>query len=155
MTLKALVAAACLCFGTATAGLAATVTVNGEEFDIGFITGSFEDNAGLLTAQPFFGNASLASDLADAVSNGGLLGDICSCGFLDFADGFEVSIGFEVLSFFVDAAGAGGRSFGSDEEATFATATSVAPVPLPAGGLLLLSGLVGVAGLKRRKKRAA
>lgn len=31
----------------------------------------------------------------------------------------------------------------------------VSPVPLPAGGLLLLSGLAGVAALKRRKKRAA
>ena len=30
-----------------------------------------------------------------------------------------------------------------------------APVPLPAGSLLLLSGLAGVAGLKRRKKVAA
>ena len=32
---------------------------------------------------------------------------------------------------------------------------SVSEVPLPAGGLLLLSGLAGVAGLKRRKKRTA
>ena len=32
---------------------------------------------------------------------------------------------------------------------------SVSAVPLPAGGLLLLSGLFGVAGLNRRKKRAA
>lgn len=31
----------------------------------------------------------------------------------------------------------------------------VSAVPLPAGGLLLLTGLAGVAGLKRRKKRAA
>ncbi|MCX7568165.1 VPLPA-CTERM sorting domain-containing protein [Sulfitobacter sp. F26169L] len=38
------------------------------------------------------------------------------------------------------------------------TAVSSVPlpaVPLPAGGLLLLSGLLGVAGLKRRKKSAA
>ncbi|MEP2473383.1 MAG: VPLPA-CTERM sorting domain-containing protein [Paracoccaceae bacterium] len=30
----------------------------------------------------------------------------------------------------------------------------VSAVPLPAGGLLLLSGLAGVAGLARKKKRA-
>ncbi|WP_152610699.1 hypothetical protein [Ruegeria sp. ANG-R] len=33
--------------------------------------------------------------------------------------------------------------------------TTVAPVPLPAGGLLLLSGLVGVLGVNRWKKRTA
>lgn len=38
-----------------------------------------------------------------------------------------------------------------------ATAPSITPavVPLPAGGLLLLSGLAGVAGLSRRRKRTA
>lgn len=35
------------------------------------------------------------------------------------------------------------------------TGPAVSPVPLPAGGVLLLTGLLGVAGLSRRKKRAA
>ena len=33
--------------------------------------------------------------------------------------------------------------------------TTPSPIPLPAGGVLLLSGLAGVAALKRRQKRAA
>lgn len=35
------------------------------------------------------------------------------------------------------------------------TGTNISAVPLPAGGLLLISGLAGVAALKRRKQRAA
>lgn len=41
------------------------------------------------------------------------------------------------------------------EVAAYTPPATVSPVPLPAGGLLLLTGLAGVAGLKRRKKRAA
>lgn len=36
-----------------------------------------------------------------------------------------------------------------------ATISTVAAVPLPAGGVLLLTGLAGMAGFNRRKKRAA
>lgn len=38
---------------------------------------------------------------------------------------------------------------------TWTSTTAPSPVPLPAGGLLLLTGLAGVAAIKRRKKRAA
>ncbi|MEP3843830.1 MAG: VPLPA-CTERM sorting domain-containing protein [Paracoccaceae bacterium] len=46
------------------------------------------------------------------------------------------------------------NSTGSTGTATF-TATPVSSVPLPAGGLFLLTGLAGVAAVKRRKKPAA
>jgi hypothetical protein len=39
--------------------------------------------------------------------------------------------------------------------AAFNVAPPPSPVPLPAGVLLLLSGLAGVAGLKRWKKHTA
>ncbi|MEP1539355.1 MAG: VPLPA-CTERM sorting domain-containing protein [Paracoccaceae bacterium] len=40
-------------------------------------------------------------------------------------------------------------------QGTATQVSPVSPVPLPAGGLLLLSGLVGVGALKRRKKHTA
>lgn len=43
----------------------------------------------------------------------------------------------------------------ASEVSALVAPVSVSAVPLPAGGLLLLSGLAGVAGLKRRKKRTA
>ncbi len=46
------------------------------------------------------------------------------------------------------------KHFGSATSAEVAV-TEVSPVPLPAGGLLLLSAFGGVAALKRRTKRAA
>lgn len=47
--------------------------------------------------------------------------------------------------------------FGDDGRGLFSTSVtrSVSVVPLPAGGLLLLSGLAGVVGLRRRKNRVA
>ena len=41
------------------------------------------------------------------------------------------------------------------EVAAYTAPESISPVPLPAGGFLLLTGLAGIAGLRRRKKLAA
>ena len=42
----------------------------------------------------------------------------------------------------------------SSDSYTFAKFSAVTPVPLPLGGVLLLTGLAGLAAIRRRKKRA-
>ncbi|MFK7875015.1 MAG: VPLPA-CTERM sorting domain-containing protein [Paracoccaceae bacterium] len=73
----------------------------------------------------------------------------CTSGFGDCAptpEGSVQGLGFSVS--FADAASAKAAWVLPAQQ-------DVAPVPLPAGGLLLLSGMAGIAGLKRRKARAA
>ena len=72
---------------------------------------------------------------------------------LDIDDG-SGGDGFDALETLFGVTGAG--SITADTVLfTIDIAATPAPVPLPAGGLLLLTGLAGVAGLKRRKKRDA
>lgn len=70
---------------------------------------------------------------------------------------------FDYLTYFTNFNGSNGPYNGSRTlnfagDTSFVVATlddgTVSTVPLPAGGLLLLTGLAGVAGLKRKKKRA-
>lgn len=48
-----------------------------------------------------------------------------------------------------------GYASAAEVQGSFSATTPISAVPLPAGGLLLLSAFGGVAALKRRKKRAA
>ena len=151
MTLRTLAAAACLSLCTATAGLATTVTVAGIDYAISTITGSFEDNETLLRSQVWWGDSSLAFTFAGSLND--------SAGLPNFSDfgpffAFEARRGSSNVYFFnggvgVDAAGIPVSWNGI----VYATATPVSAVPLPAGGLLLLSAFGGIAALKRRKKR--
>ncbi|MEP1200901.1 VPLPA-CTERM sorting domain-containing protein [Tateyamaria sp.] len=153
MNNKSLLAvAACFSFCTATAGVAATYTINGQHYDVSTITGSFDDNSTLLMSQVWWDDRKLAELFA-----------------LTVGDALGLPVGNEIGPLFADsiivkplASGAAYRSnegvipwgeFKDAKLATYAVATAVQPVPLPAGGWLLLTGFGGVAALKRRRKR--
>jgi len=157
MTLKTLAAAACLSICTATAGLATTVTVDGIGYDVTTITGTFSDNEALLMGQVWWGDYLLAYHFANAVDDD-----------LDYPNsihGFGPLFAYQdggtgVISFLATPLFANGRRAQQDYiadfiTATYAIATPVSAVPLPAGGLLLVSAFGGIAALKRRKKGSA
>lgn len=160
MKTRSLVLAACLSLLSATASTATTFTVGGDDFDVTTITGTFADNRELLEGQVWFGSTDLAALFVSAV--GFDLGLFSNPAFLPTATGplFATSFGgtFDTVRFSFTETGQDVTitGLGDDVVATFAIAQpTISAVPLPAGGLLLLSGLAGVAGLKRRKKRAA
>jgi hypothetical protein len=161
MPFKSLVTAACLFVVSASTTLAATYTVGGSNYDVTTFEGSFENNQTLLEGQVWFNNFGLANDFVDAIGD--------TLGLLNSRLGAGPVFAFSTYSFggFDNVEG---RAFsqnhpfqrrsvtgtiGSNFVFAVATLAPPSPVPSPAGGLLLLSGLAGVAGLKRRKKRAA
>lgn len=151
MKLKALAAAACMTAAMATTGFASTFTVLGIDYDVSVIEGSFADNTSILEDQVWFGNIGLARSFSLAITD--QLGGFNNFGPL-FAHSTDGSL-VEVEAW--DLAGSFSSGFLVDfsRVETYAIATPISAVPLPAGGLLLLSGLAFVAGVKRRKTKAA
>ncbi len=145
----------------ATASHAATFTVNGDDFDVTTITGPFDANQGFLESQIWWGDSTLAMAFADVVGlafgtpNFGVpYGPLFAFDTFDInltaidgVDTYAVYVPSTVELFNVGAF--------ANQPLTYAVATPLSAVPLPASGLLLLSGLAGVAALKHRKKRAA
>lgn len=159
--IKSALAAVALSILTVGSADAATFTVDGVDFELTTVSGSFNDNRALLESQVWWGNAELAEALAETVKDG--------LGLTIFSDGPAFAFGTNpgttapVVDYFFYDAGNTVRgpfvkraSFGLTQPLSFDFAVAVAapsPVPLPAGGVLLVTGLAGVAHLKRRKAK--
>ncbi len=170
LTFKTLATAACIALSSATASFAAPINL---DFTLGVASGTFYDlyvDCDLCPATSFDLMTPLASWTGVSLSG-------ASINEFSFSAGTLTSYQIEYLGLSIpsDDTSSVLRSFRTidngflipdfldvetdtllAEYGPFTYSISpLTPVPLPAGGLLLLSGLAGVAALKRRKKRAA
>jgi hypothetical protein len=179
MTFKTLATAACIALSSATASLAAPINL---DFTVGGVSGTFY---GLDDEIFFYSQAASSFDLTTpnsiwtGVSTTGAyfnnfvflssgLGSfdflISDQGIVDYSTTYLELVAFDVYDLdrgegrqYLEVA-EGGEEYtvwGYDVALENFTISPISPVPSPAGGLLLLSGLAGVVALKRRKKRTA
>ena len=153
MRIKSLMAAAIFAVATATSASAVTVNVGGTKYDVSAISTSFTANETLLTNQIWWGDYKLAAQFAKAVK--GLLNkpNFSADGGPLFAHQIYSGLIFSRYYKFSSATTATAGQSPSAVRA-YAVAT-VAAVPIPAAGLLLLAAFGPLAALKRRKKAAA
>jgi hypothetical protein len=177
MAFKTLATAACIALSSATASYAAPINL---DFTVGGVSATFYglDDAIFTTqkATSFDLFAPIANwtdvDSSTFVANSFVF-SLSGLKSFEFFSGFPVAITdvsggvkltvVDLLSdpfesyFRYSVAVDGGRGGSADLAISLENFTidPISPVPLPAGGLLLLSGLAGVVALKRRKKRTA
>lgn len=142
-----------------TAAQAVVVSYMGTDYEVSTFTGSsYTDNQTLLENQVWFGDIDAANFFATEVNTQLGLNAISVYGpyfaYVSFVG--RNGPAFNQRSWDTRINRPNGESqSASNTSWVFATATAVDPVPLPAGGVLLLTGFAGLAALRRRKQRAA
>lgn len=118
----------------------------GDEYDWLNVNGIVSLNSGSLFDIDYFGGfEAKAGDTFDILTGDTFsFSDLSNFAF-DFADVSTTGINWSASIFDVE---------GDRQTVRLTASSTVAPVPLPAGGLLLLGGLAGLAALRRRKRAA-
>lgn len=162
MKMRLLFRAACLLACSATSGFAATFSVGGADYDITTISGNFNELRSVLIQQVWWGDVNTAEEFTTSVAfsfgEPNALGQYVQGPLFAFG---EYTFDVDAVAWIDTISSDGTINYHNPllgTESVWAVSSATLPVsavPLPAGGLLLLSAFGGVAALKRRKKRAA
>lgn len=156
MRIKSLVVSAVMTLAFATSGSAATVNVGGIKYEVGYISTSFDSSSSTLADQIWWGDQAFAGTFAAAVAGTLGLPNSTSRGPYFAYSAIMTSRTRVAASYFDGVSGTveSSNSLSGAGTRGYAVA-SVATVPVPAAGLLLLAAFGPLAALRRRKKRAA
>lgn len=182
MRISSFVLAAFMALASASAGLAATIEVRNVSYEISFVEGSVDTDflqGQVTTSQVWWGDRELAFEFANALKDS--LGYVNSPNvFPNNSTGSVVFINGPTFLYESDYApypnstvtgavwtdptrisqytiptGVVDTTLFAYDTAVYATATVVSPVPIPAGGLLLVTTLGGFVALRRSRTQSA
>lgn len=141
-----------------------TISVDGADYSLTTLVGSYLDNVDLLGSQVWWYNEDLAEDLAlvleyDLGSPNGVSGPYFAIRpvYLDTIVPTDEPLlgGVRSARYNFLAGSVSGTVAADDPDFTWAIAAPVSAVPIPAGGVLLISGIAGLAAIRRRKMQAS